>query len=189
MHCPICAIPTSTPDICGRCLKRQPRFDSVCAALLYAFPVDRIIQLLKFSGNLRVAKLLSAELMRVVDSESRPDILIPMPLSKERLRERGFNQAIEIARALSVALRVPLELDACVRQVHTAPQMGLPLAERRSNIRNAFRCDRALRGARIAVVDDVLTSGTTLDELARTLKRAGASQVTGWIAARTPERP
>ena len=187
-HCPVCAIPTTTPDICGRCLKRNPRFDAVTAGFLYSFPIDKLIARLKFGNTLAVSKLLGRELCAALAQQPRPDFVLPMPLSRERLRERGFNQATEIARIFAVELGIPLATDACERQRHTAPQMGLALAQRRANLRNAFRCETGLKDAHIAVVDDVLTTGSTLDELARTLKRAGARRVTGWIVARTPGR-
>ncbi|MSQ60389.1 MAG: ComF family protein [Betaproteobacteria bacterium] len=189
LNCPVCAIPTSTSDICGRCLKRPPRFDAVSAGFLYAFPVDKLIARLKFANTLAVSGILGREMRAVLAQQARPDFVLPVPLSKERLRERGFNQATEIARVIAMELSVPLAIGVCERQWHTAPQMGQPLAQRRANLRNAFRCETRLEGAHIAVVDDVMTSGATLDEMARTLKRAGASRVTGWIVARTPERP
>jgi ComF family protein len=184
----VCAIPTTTPDICGRCLKRSPRFDAVSAGFLYAFPVDKLIARLKFGHTLAVSALLGREMCAALASQPRPDFMLAVPLSEKRLRERGFNQATEIARVIAKELRVPLASGVCERQRHTAPQMGQPLAQRRANLRNAFRCNTSVKGARIAVVDDVMTSGATLDEIARTLKRAGALRVTGWIVARTPER-
>ena len=185
-HCPICAVPTGTADLCGQCLKRMPAFDTVRAAFVYTFPIDRLIQRLKFGGALAVSRLLGGELLAAIDASQRPDMVIPMPLSKQRLRERGFNQASEIARPLMRALNIDLDTDACERLRHTPPQMGLTLAQRRANLRDAFHCRRALGGAKIAVVDDVMTSGATLEEVARTLKRAGALRVSGWIVARTP---
>ncbi len=187
-HCPVCAIPTATAGICGRCLKRTPRFDAVTAAFVYTFPVDRLIARLKFGHTLAVSRVLGREMCTALAHEPRPDFVLPMPLSRERLRERGFNQAMEIARVLATNLEIPLVSDACERRRHTLPQMRLPLTQRRANLRNAFRCTPNLKGAHIAVVDDVMTSGATLDELARTLKRAGASRVTGWVVARTPEK-
>ena len=115
----------------------------------------------------------------------RPDCIIPMPLSAQRLRERGFNQSHEIARGLARRLHVQVADAACKRIRHTPPQASLPLDQRRANIRGAFECTMDLDGARVAIVDDVLTSGATLNELARTLLRAGAAEVTGWVLART----
>jgi ComF family protein len=110
------------------------------------------------------------------------DCVVPVPLSAERLRARGYNHAAEIARHLRPAR---LELGLCERARDTLPQMELPYDERRRNVRGAFRCTRALAGESVAVVDDVMTTGATLDEVARVLKAAGATRVTNWVVART----
>jgi len=107
---------------------------------------------------------------------------VPVPLSAERLKRRGYNQAVEIARHLRSDA---LELSMCQRTRDAQPQIELPYGERQRNVRGAFRCTRALNGARIAVVDDVMTTGATLDEIARTLKAAGAAHVENWVVART----
>jgi predicted amidophosphoribosyltransferase len=106
-------------------------------------------------------------------------------LSAQRLRERGFNQSLEIARTLAMRLHVPLAAAACQRIRHTPPQAALPLDQRRANIRGAFVCEAELEGARVVIVDDVMTSGATLNELTRVLLRAGAAEVRGWVVART----
>ena len=116
-----------------------------------------------------------------IDAGESVDLVVPVPLSARRLRERGYNQSAEIARRLR---RAPLELFLCERSRDTAAQMELPWAERRRNVRGAFRCTRSLSGT-VAVVDDVMTTGTTLDEVAATLKRAGAARVVNWVVART----
>jgi ComF family protein len=115
-----------------------------------------------------------------------PDLLLPMPLHPARLRERGFNQAAEIARPLARRLGCPVALTTLVRDVDTAPQVGLPWHARAANVRGAFRCEEDLRGLRVAVVDDVLTTGATLHEVARCLKGRGAGWVENWVVARTP---
>jgi predicted amidophosphoribosyltransferase len=113
-----------------------------------------------------------------------------VPLSARRLRERGYNQALEIARDIARATRTRLELELCVRARDTPAQIDLPLAERAKNVRDAFHCPRLVAGARIAVLDDVMTTGATLDEIAATLKRAGAVHVENWVVARTfPSTP
>jgi ComF family protein len=115
-------------------------------------------------------------------SDSSVDRVIPVPLSSARLRGRGYNQAVEIARHIA---RGKLDVDVCVRHRDAAPQMQLPWDERQRNVRGAFRCRQPLAGATVAVVDDVMTTGATLDEVARTLKRAGAGRVVNWVVART----
>jgi ComF family protein len=114
-----------------------------------------------------------------------PDLVVAMPLTPQRLRSRGFNQALELARAVSRRTGVLLAAHACRRVRDSTPQAALPWKERAKNIRGAFVCDLDLSGKRVAVVDDVMTTGATLNEIARNLRRAGASEVEGWIVART----
>jgi ComF family protein len=116
------------------------------------------------------------------------DAIVPMPLAPGRLAERGFNQALEIARPVARRTGIPLLPHACRKVVETAPQAALPWIERAKNVRRAFVCDAGLRGKRIAVVDDVLTTGATLNELARVLRKAGAREISGWVVARTLPR-
>jgi ComF family protein len=139
------------------------------------------VHALKFRGELALAPLLANLLFPEIQSETI-DRVVPVPLSAARLRSRGYNQAVEIARPLA---RGKLDLDSCVRERDAAPQMELPWDERQRNIRGAFRCRRSLIGASVALVDDVMTTGATLDELARTVKRAGAVRVVNWVVART----
>lgn len=175
--CPRCALESPGGALCGRCLREPPAYDATFAALAYEFPADVLVQALKFRGELALAPFL-ASLMKT----SAVDCVIPVPLSRDRLQQRGYNQAAEIARALP---GVKVDLFACERTRESPPQMGLPYDERQKNVRGAFRCTRSLVGAHVAVVDDVMTTGATLDELARTLKRAGALSVTNWVVART----
>ena len=184
-RCPQCATPTPEGRVCGACLKRPPAFDRTHAALAYAFPLDRLIPRLKYHGQLANAPALAACLAEAVADAPRPDRLIAMPLHPARLRERGFNHAGEIARELAKRLALPLDAAGCRRIRDTPPQMGLKHDARRRNVRGAFECRADLRGQRIALVDDVMTTGTSLDELAKTLKRAGAREVETWVVART----
>ncbi|GEP30284.1 amidophosphoribosyltransferase [Sulfuriferula plumbiphila] len=182
--CPVCALPTLNGAICGHCLKRPPHFGSTRAAYTYAFPLDRLVQSLKYRHNLAVVSLLADTLATQAASHPLPDALIPMPLHPNRLRQRGFNQAHEIARHIARILRLPVLPHAATRIIDTAPQASLPLNERRKNLRGAFVCDHTLQGKRVAIVDDVLTSGSTLDALAGALLKAGALEVQCWVAAR-----
>lgn len=185
--CPICALPlpsVSAPVICGRCLGSPPHFDATFAACVYEFPLDRLIQMLKFSHRLAAAPFLASRLVGA--GPPAGDCLIPVPLSQARLRSRGFNQAVEIARPAARVLGLPLLLDDCLRVRDTVPQSDLPWQARRKNIRHAFECRRDLSGRSVIVVDDVMTTGATLDEFAATLKRAGAARVSNWVVARTP---
>jgi ComF family protein len=179
--CPRCALPSPGAAVCGRCLSEPPAYDATAAALAYDFPADALVHALKFRGELALAPFLGKMLSSRV-SHFTVDRVIPVPLSSARLRSRGYNQAVEIARHI---VREKLDVDACVRQHDGTPQAQLPWEERRRNVRGAFHCRRTLTGATVAVVDDVMTTGATLDELARTLKRAGAARVVNWVVART----
>jgi ComF family protein len=187
-RCPICGNLSVTGEICGECLARPPRFSRLSAAVSYRFPVDGAIQRLKYGADLSTVAPLAALLADRVGREPRPDLMLAMPMAPQRLRERGFNQAHELAGALAERLSLKLAPVLCRRTRHTAPQAALPWAERRRNIRGAFECEADLSGAHVAVVDDVLTTGATLDELAGLLLGRGAAQVWGWVVARA-ERP
>jgi len=180
-RCPRCALESPRGELCGRCLGEAPHYDATVAALAYEFPADTLVHSLKFRGELALAGLLGDLLRQRIDSEL-VDHVLPVPLSAARLRQRGYNHAAEIARHL---MPRKLDLGLCVRSRDTPPQMDLPFAERRGNVRGAFRCTRALAGESVAVVDDVMTTGATLNEIARTLKAAGAARVVNWVVART----
>ncbi len=182
-HCPVCALPTPGSAVCGQCLRHPPHFDATHVSFAYAFPVDQLVQAFKYGHQLALAGIF-ARLMRS-GLAIEADVMIAMPLSKQRLRERGFNQAVEIARPLARASGIPLDLQATARIVDTAAQASLPWKQRRANIRHAFECRMDLSGKSVVVIDDVMTSGATLDEFARVLKLHGAARVTNWILART----
>lgn len=184
--CATCALPVPDGDICGACLNHPPRYDRTTAVFIYDFPVDALIQACKYGGNLAIAAALGNALGKVV-SESA-DFIVPMPLSAQRMRERGFNQALEIARRVSNITGIPLLSDACRKIMETQPQVTLPWKERAKNVRGAFVCDADFSGKRIAVVDDVMTTGATLNELARNLRQAGAAHISVWVVARTLPR-
>jgi len=187
-QCPQCALPTPGGQICGACLKQPPAFDRTHAALAYAFPLDRLIPRLKYQGALAIVPALGTCLAETVAALPPPDRLIPVPLHPARIRERGFNQATEIARVVARQLRLPLDTGHCQRIRHTPPQMGLKHDARQRNVRGAFACSDEVGGRHIALIDDVMTTGTSLDELAATLKRAGAREVSCWVVARTLPR-
>jgi ComF family protein len=184
-HCPLCALPAPAGAVCGGCLRHLPHFDATHASLIYAFPVDQLVQAFKYGHQLALAGLFS-RLMQAGPAIDA-DVMIPLPLSQQRLRERGFNQAVEIARPLARASGIALDLQATARVVDTAAQAGLPWKQRRANIRHAFECRMDLGGKSVVVIDDVMTSGATLDEFARVLKLHGATRVSNWVLARTPK--
>jgi len=186
--CPRCALPSPGGALCGRCLSHAPAYDGTVAALAYEFPADVLVQGLKFRGELALAPLLGQLLAARLPRGTRVDYIVPVPLARARLGERGFNQALEIARPLAAATGCRLAPLLAARERDTRPQLDLPLEARARNVRGAFRCTQALERASIALVDDVMTTGATLEELAATLKRAGAAHVVNWVVARTAPR-
>ena len=178
--CPRCALESPSGAVCGRCLAHPPHYDATLAAFAYRFPADVLVHALKFRGELALGPYLASLLSEKISPQS-VDCILAVPLSGERLRERGYNQSVEIARHLGARLA----LDACTRERDAPPQAGLDREARRRNVRGAFRCKRSFAGERVAVVDDVMTTGATLDELARELKAAGAASVVNWVVCRT----
>jgi ComF family protein len=188
VRCPICAspMPTATATLCGRCIQRRPNYDYAVAALEYVSPVDYLVGGLKYSHDLSAARALAFVLARVLEHEPYPDAVLPMPIAPDRMRERGFNQATEIARYACSEFGIRVLPGIAQRTSAGVPQASLPWRERAKNVRGVFKTHSDFAGKTIAVIDDVLTTGSTLDELASVLKRAGARSVTGWIVARTP---
>ncbi len=183
-RCPACALPTPGGVVCGACLKHPPAYARTVAVYQYAFPASALIQQLKYGDQLALAPWLADRLVEALADADRPDLIIPMPLHPNRLKTRGFNQAALLAKRVSSQLDVALDLHTTRRVRDTRPQVELPLKDRRGNMRNAFACDLDLSGKRIALVDDVMTSGASLNELAKVVKRAGADEVSVWIVAR-----
>ncbi len=181
--CPVCALPSLGGSRCGPCATRPPAFDRTIAALRYADPIDRLVQALKYNRQLPLARAL-AGLLGDALSPGSTQLLVPVPLGPQRLRARGFNQSFEIARHLGLRLGLPVMPRAAVRVRETVQQADLALDERARNMRGAFAVSSAVLGRRIAIVDDVMTTGTTLAELAQAAKRAGAIEVEAWVVAR-----
>jgi ComF family protein len=180
--CPRCALPSPAAALCGSCLNRPPHFDATLALWRYEFPCDGLVQALKYRSRLALAGFFA----RSLASRTMPefDLIVPMPLHPARLAERGFNQALEIARHFGR----PTAPRGVLRVKNTLPQTQLPYEERAKNVRGAFLCRLDLSGASVAVLDDVMTTGATLNELARALKRAGATRVENFVIARTVPR-
>jgi ComF family protein len=184
--CPQCALSSPGGEICGACLKHPPAFDRTLATFAYAFPLDVLVQQCKYAHAISLTSLFAEHMARRIDPDSpRIDLLLPMPLHPSRLATRGFNQAAEIARRLSPRLGIPWLADACQRVRNTPSQAGLDLKARQRNLLGAFACDHDLRGKRIALIDDVMTSGSSLNELARITRKAGAEEIQTWVLART----
>jgi len=185
--CPQCAIETPLGERCGTCLKSLPAFTRTIAPFRYEFPVDRLIQALKYIHRLPLAKWFGNSLSEQIVADEH-DLLLPLPLHPSRLRDRGFNQSAEIARAIHNQLGIPMDVDCLARKRATPPQAALPLKERARNVRGAFESTADLSGKRILLVDDVMTTGSTLRECARVLQLHGAAQITLAVAARAQRR-
>lgn len=191
-RCACCANPLpAAGTLCGVCLRHPPAFDRTLVAADYVLPIDQLVLQLKFGHRLALAPLCARLLRDAVlrqDDIALPALLCPVPLGPRRLAERGYNQALEIARPLARSMGVALEARLLHRVHETAAQSSVTPAERQANIAGAFAVpDAALvAGRHIGVVDDVMTSGRTLNELAATLKRHGAARVSNFVFARTP---
>src|SRR5512145_2046254 len=185
-RCLVCAIALDGEvPVCGRCAASPPHFDRATALADYRPPVDGMVTALKFGARLDLAAVFGGLLARRADAD-RDALVVPVPLAFERMSERGFNQSLQIARAYCRASGRELAADLVRRVRHTPPQQSLALEARRRNIRGAFVASRPLGGASVIVIDDVMTSGSTIDELARVLRAAGAARVHALVVARTP---
>ena len=181
--CPQCGLETSG-IVCGSCINSPPDFDATCAVFLYQFPIDAMMVRYKYGSSLNIGDIFGQFLAEKV-SLKNIDVIIPMPMHPQRLKERGFNQAHEIAKVLAKNCIGKLDFKSAERVKFTPPQASLPLKERVKNIKGVFKANIDLTGKRIAIVDDVMTTGASLNELAKTLKKAGASHVECWVIART----
>ncbi len=186
--CARCALPLPLPAaLCGRCQRHPPPWDAAWAPFRYGWPLDRLESRFKFSRDLAAGRSLVALWRGQSRPIALPEVLVPVPLHRARLRQRGYNQALELARPLARALGVSLRHDLLARTRSTAAQSELDAPTRRRNVRGAFvvRAEAALP-AHVAVLDDVMTTGATLAECARVLKRAGVARVDVWALARAP---
>lgn len=188
--CVRCAVPlppNATGVLtCGACLRRPPRFDRAIVPFRYAYPLDHLVRDLKYHGRLaygRVLGTLLADFLAAADLP-RPELLVPVPLFPARHRDRGFNQANEIARPIAERLHIPIADRLCSRVRATEDQTELTAAQRRQNVRRAFALARRPGVRHVAILDDVLTTGSTVDELARVFKRSGVRTVSVWAVAR-----
>ena len=188
--CRQCAQPlgedSARGQLCGGCVRGPPRFDSSFVPYRYAYPVDRMIQQLKYGNELSVGRVFAhcfAEQLAAA-RVALPEVLIPVPLGTRRFRGRGFNQAIELARHLRKLTGVEVRTDLVTRVRETAEQAALPRDERRKNVRGAFALLQPLPYTHVAILDDVVTTGSTVNEIAKLLRQAGAEKIQVWAIAR-----
>ncbi len=186
--CPQCAHASLGARTCGACLSYPPAFDATLAAFDYRFPIDIVVHQIKYHSNLALVEFVAEHLLRKLRASEKPDMVMAMPLHSTRLQARGFNQSVEIAKPLTHAWQVPLQLQNYSRARDTKEQASLKWKERQANVRGAFACELDLRGKHVAVVDDVMTTGATLNEFATTLKKCGAEKVSAYVVARALKR-
>lgn len=190
--CRQCALPLPKDHcgdlLCGACQSSPPPFDSGFSAFLYQEPIRRMVSRFKFHEDLTHGHLLGQLLAQSIEAAEipLPDLLIPVPLHSSRIRERGFNQALELCRPISRQLGIPIEYRSCIRSKATPHQADLKLKERKKNLRGAFRVIRPIKAKHVAVIDDVMTTGSTLRAVSTILKRHGVERVSVWSVARTP---
>ena len=194
-HCIFCASPFSTNIlknnlVCGQCQKKPPHYTTSTIPNLYAPPLKELIGQFKFHGNIYCAPLLAQTFLRSVKHRKNnlPECIIPVPLHKKRLRERGFNQSLELARIVSEQLQIPLDYTLCQRKKSTPFQSGLSAKQRQQNLKNAFHLKKTHAYKHVAIFDDVVTTGTTVNELAKQLKLSGIETIEVWAIARTANK-
>lgn len=193
-YCSICGIPfiskAGEDHLCGKCLLKKPHYDEIRAPYLYEGPIMDAIQRIKYSGRSYIANslgLLLGEYARTWLDNAEEMILLPVPLHIKRMRRRGFNQSMILSKKINETLHANLDFITLERTRNTATQTGLKFKERLKNVKGAFEVinNLKIRGKDIILVDDVATTGNTINECARVLKKAGCKRVYGLVLART----
>lgn len=183
--CICCADVLKEAGVCPRCQKQPPPYTHTQAVFSYIYPIDKLIPAAKFNQNLTVLNILGNLMAQHLTIEPPPDVLIPVPLHSKRLRQRGYNQSLELAKCISKHTGIPLDYYACKRIKNTLPQTTLYGDERQTNLVGAFTVERLKPQWRhIVLVDDVMTTGSTVTELALVFKKAGVQRVDVWCCAR-----
>jgi ComF family protein len=184
--CGRCALPLaeeiSESVLCGRCIQKSPVFDYAHSLFHYEDDIIKLVHQLKFSEKITYARTIGEMLLlklqdEILATNEKPECLLPVPLHKARLRQRGFNQSIEIARVIAKKLEIPMVIDAVVRQRSTDSQTGLNAKLRQKNIKGAFRIEHEFNYKHVLIIDDVVTTGSTVNELAKLLKRNKVKRV------------
>lgn len=189
--CIYCAAPLifSTQSVCGICLKKPSPFHKLCVFFSYSETIKKLITGLKFQQRLIYAHILGTLVAEKIcshyQSQELPDLIIPVPLHNKRLYERGFNQAIELARPISKKLNIRIDYKRCKRVINTAAQSILPANQRSTNMKNAFVAHQSLANQHVALLDDVMTTGHTLIEMSHALYDVGVKRIDVWCCART----
>ena len=171
-------------NLCGSCILSPPPFDNIQALFEYEPPISLLIHQLKFSGNLLIARFLATKWIDYLKNTMRPDLILPVPLHHTRLSERGFNQALEIAKPIGKYFQIPIDTRSCIRIKNTQAQSSLPASKRKHNLKNAFGLSRSISVRHVAILDDVVTTGNTISEIAHLLRKVGVEQIDTWCCAR-----
>ena len=195
-HCIICSTPFPSSHsqndalTCGRCQKKPPHYTTSIIPHIYSSPLKQLISQFKFHHNLSYAPLLAHSFIESVKERKNnlPECIIPVPLHSQRLHERGFNQALELARIISKRLQIPLDYSLSQRNKATPFQSGLSAKQRKQNLKNAFSIKKNTHYKHVAIFDDVVTTGTTVNELAKQLKQNGVEIIEVWAIARTKNK-
>ncbi len=191
-HCLVCSLPLTQDStatlICGQCQHSPPCYTSSHVPFLYATPLKQLIAALKFRQQLQHAPLLAHLLSSTLPArDHQPQCLLPVPLHPQRQRERGFNQAHELARLMAKQLGIPVDATLCQRKHHTPYQRDLGAQQRQKNLRNAFAITRTHAYRHVAIIDDVMTTGSTANAIAHELRKTGVEIIEIWAVARTAE--
>ena len=188
-HCYCCAKRFESDSLnlhlCGDCQNNRPAFDKTYSPFTHQGAIRYLINQLKFNGaykNSRLLGLILADYLR--KNAELPDLIIPVPLHPQRYKQRGFNQTLEIAKVVAKELAIPINTSCCIRVRNTPHQISLTAKQRHKNIKNAFQLKKAPSEKHIAILDDVMTTGATANELAKTLKLSSTRQVDVWVCAR-----
>lgn len=185
-RCFVCAKQTSQSEICGNCMIITPAFSRTTVLFNYEYPTKKPVLAFKFKKHPALSHFFADRLLEKITSHrNRPEALIPVPLHKRRQRLRGYNQSLELARRLGNELKIKVNTNLCKRIVNTDPQSELPLKSRKENVKNAFVLNKENAPKHIALVDDVITTGSTINEIAQLFKKAGCEHIEVWAIART----
>lgn len=186
-HCERCAMPISLGQYCGQCLAKPPIRHRTHSLFRYTSPIDRLIGDMKYHNQLQLTDYFANKLSLHIQQQNgiKPERLIPIPLHPKRLRQRGYNQSVELAKTLSKQLNIPVDNVTLTRIKNTLPQAQLAYSKRKKNMKSAFECQPNTLPKHIALIDDVLTTGHTADMAAKACLQQGAEKVELWTIART----
>lgn len=187
--CIHCAQPLPDPTflICGHCCKKKPAVDHTITGYVFKEPLRSLLHVFKYQEGLYLSTLFANLILNSLpESAMETECLIPVPMHRQRLRQRGFNQAAELVKHLGHRLKIPYDLSRCKKIINTAPQASLDAHQRRKNLRHAFSIPR-LPYQHVTIVDDLITTGSTCNELAQIFKAQGIARVDVWCCARVIE--